>query len=186
MTILHILALVIFGFAPGFCTLATRVTPPSTRVPTIVAASSVSEHKAVIQFRHSCLKKQFCPHLWADEAVQLRSLDSKVFMAFCPSSGELIGSAEILNVDRRHGTHYLQNVIVDKHHRRRGVANALLNAVIHETGDLHLDVDRDNVAALELYAKCGFVEEHTIWRKWLQYFVTSSRKHMIRKRDQKD
>lgn len=155
----------------------------ATKIPTIRTASSLEEHKSVIIFRHNCMKKQFISHLWLDDEVQHRSLNSKVFMAFCPQTGDLVGSAEIFNIDRRRA-HYLQNLVVSESHRRCGVANALLNEIIlTRTGDLHLDVDRDNEAALALYSKMGFVEHYTGWRKWLQHFVVNSRKHMIRKRD---
>jgi ribosomal protein S18 acetylase RimI-like enzyme len=153
----------------------------------IKTASSLAEHKAVIVFRHNCMKKQFSSQLWVDEAVEHRMMNSKVFMAFCPTTGELVGSAEIFNVGRQRGAHYLQNLVVSESYRRRGVAAALLQTIIlHGTGDIYLDVDRDNEAALALYAKFGFIEHRTRWRQWLHYFVINSRKLMIRKSDQKD
>ena len=53
------------------------------------------------------------------------------------------------------------NLVVDKYHRRQGIANALMDEVkkfLKEQGigRVYLEVAEDNEAAKQLYLKCGF------------------------------
>ena len=130
MTMMKVMRLLLIGFlAPSLHSLTINSSgvrgrgestmTPSIAVPMIKTASSLAEHKAVIVFRHTCMKKQYSSQLWADEAVEHRMVNSKVFMAFCPTTGELVGSAEIFNVGRQRGAHYLQNLVVSESYRRQ-------------------------------------------------------------------
>ncbi|KAJ1402219.1 acyl-CoA N-acyltransferase [Ochromonadaceae sp. CCMP2298] len=86
------------------------------------------------------------------------------FIAF-DFQGRVSGCAELLKVrDRRllfqSDAYYLQNVCTARAHRRRGVADRLLqevkSVVTHTHRPLVLEVDRTNQAAIALYKKHGF------------------------------
>ena len=57
----------------------------------------------------------------------------------------------------------ITNVCIDKAHRGKGVGHLLMQHCIKEYGDrtLHLDVIANNMAALQLYQKCGFAIHST-------------------------
>lgn len=55
---------------------------------------------------------------------------------------------------------YIWTLIVDTQHRGKGIANVLVNEVLHccKNIDISLHVRKDNEAAINLYKKHGFTE----------------------------
>jgi ribosomal-protein-alanine N-acetyltransferase len=56
---------------------------------------------------------------------------------------------------------HLMNIAVDPHHRREGLATALLTELVHRVGDEHaritLEVRESNQGAIDLYERFGFL-----------------------------
>lgn len=56
----------------------------------------------------------------------------------------------------------VMNVAVSKNHRRKGIANGLMSslfehAIKNKCENITLEVAEDNISAISLYEKCGFV-----------------------------
>ncbi|EKX39627.1 hypothetical protein GUITHDRAFT_114355 [Guillardia theta CCMP2712] len=94
------------------------------------------------------------------------------FIIACDESGELAGSAEITmkmypckrNSRPDDQLPYICNVVVRKEYRKKGFGEALVLACEEkalEAGldEIFLDTNSDNVAALSLYHKLGYVAE---------------------------
>ena len=62
---------------------------------------------------------------------------------------------------------YICNLLVDKHHRRRGYASRLINFCLRRSENenfslIHLHVQKSDLAALTLYRKLGFSQVHDL------------------------
>ncbi|MDR1131132.1 MAG: ribosomal protein S18-alanine N-acetyltransferase [Oscillospiraceae bacterium] len=97
-----------------------------------------------LPWRRAALEKQMC----ADNCLFLSALDD---------NGTVLGYLGLMHVL---GEGYISNIAVTPEHRRRGVADALLEALIARTRDfltfMTLEVREGNRPAIRLYAKHGF------------------------------
>lgn len=84
--------------------------------------------------------------------------DNCVFLAALDENGKVLGYVGLLTVLDEG---YISNVAVAPEHRRRGVADALIQALAARVRDrlsfLTLEVRESNLAAIRLYEKHGFV-----------------------------
>ena len=84
--------------------------------------------------------------------------DNCVFLAALDENGKVLGYVGLLTVLDEG---YISNVAVAPEHRRRGVADALIQALAARLRDrlsfLTLEVRESNLAAIRLYEKHGFV-----------------------------
>lgn len=84
--------------------------------------------------------------------------DNCVFLAALDENGKVLGYVGLLTVLDEG---YISNVAVAPEHRRRGVADALIQAlatrVRNKLSFLTLEVRESNLAAIRLYEKHGFV-----------------------------
>ena len=89
----------------------------------------------------------------------LRSSFSRYLVA--EDDGEILGFVAFMNIS---GEIHINNIIVDPKHRKKGIGLELLEAVIDYYKDdkdvmgITLEVRVDNVPAISLYEKLGFVE----------------------------
>lgn len=78
------------------------------------------------------------------------------------SDGNLIGLVAIYCNDQQHRVAHITSVSVESAAARQGIATNLLRRGIAFAGcrgmrEISLEVAGDNIAAIELYTKCGFV-----------------------------
>ena len=99
------------------------------------------------------------------------------YMLLVAESGSgVIGFVDLWIIDDFvHGSKlgYIQNLYVAPAHRRRGVAASLLTELIElsrerRVAEIHVITDPDNVAAVKLYRRCGFVKEWLALEKELE------------------
>jgi ribosomal-protein-alanine N-acetyltransferase len=106
------------------------------------------------------IELQSYPTPWSRSmfAGELAKPSSVCLGAFEPESGELLG---YMIISRYVDAWHLMNVAVAPHHRRRGIASALLEQLFEKTRDesrrgYTLEVRISNVAAIRLYERLGF------------------------------
>ena len=93
--------------------------------------------------------------------------EQQKFLVACNESNEVIGEIALSTMTRRR--HHVGHIgmVVDRKYRRKGVGSALLTSVIDLAYNwlgltrLELEVFTDNIAAIKLYEKFGFVKEGT-------------------------
>lgn len=99
---------------------------------------------------------------WSDEIY--RSLFSAGSISRIVLVAEHNGSTSAFIVARTVGGEWdIENLVVDTHLRRQGIASALIHDLIHRarTGDAQrilLEVRQSNASARDFYANAGFVE----------------------------
>lgn len=86
--------------------------------------------------------------------------DMHMFIAAIGDDGQVLGYVGMMYVLDEG---YISNVAVSPEHRRLGIADALINALIDRANDkdlsfVTLEVRKSNVPAIELYIKNGFSE----------------------------
>ena len=93
-----------------------------------------------------------------DHASYVGHPDRAVFLAYV--DGEPAGQIRL----RRNWNHYayVEDIVVDVHFRKRGVGRALMERAIEWAKAKHLpgimlETQNNNVAACQLYERCGFV-----------------------------
>lgn len=98
---------------------------------------------------------------WSREALisQLPD-DMHMFIAAIGDDGQVLGYVGMMYVLDEG---YISNVAVSPEHRRLGIADALINALIDRANEkdlsfVTLEVRKSNVPAIELYIKNGFSE----------------------------
>lgn len=84
--------------------------------------------------------------------------------------GQIIGNASLMPVDQPDGRWVLANVAVHPDHRRAGIATRLVQTSLSHVveqggGEVVLQVDYDNRAAIGLYERLGF-ESHSTRTTW--------------------
>ena len=86
--------------------------------------------------------------------------DMHMFIAAIGDDGQVLGYVGMMYVLDEG---YISNVAVSPEHRRLGIADALINALIDRANEkdlsfVTLEVRKSNVPAIELYIKNGFSE----------------------------
>ena len=86
--------------------------------------------------------------------------DMHMFIAAIGDDGQVLGYVGMMYVLDEG---YISNVAVSPEHRRLGIADALINALIERANEkdlsfVTLEVRKSNVPAIELYIKNGFSE----------------------------
>lgn len=86
--------------------------------------------------------------------------DMHMFIAAIGDNGQVLGYVGMMYVLDEG---YISNVAVSPEHRRLGIADALINALIDRANEkdlsfVTLEVRKSNVPAIELYIKNGFSE----------------------------
>ena len=86
--------------------------------------------------------------------------DMHMFIAAIGDDGQVLGYVGMMYVLDEG---YISNVAVSPEHRRHGIADALINALIDRANEkdlsfVTLEVRKSNVPAIELYIKNGFSE----------------------------
>lgn len=98
---------------------------------------------------------------------------ANVYLVSVDVSGRVLGFADFRVVERE--TAHLSYICVVNDARGRGIATTMIEGFLaqrHAVTHLSLDVFSDNVAALRLYTKLGFVEESS--SVWLARPISSS------------
>ena len=95
---------------------------------------------------------------WFRDALEKQmSASNCIFLAALDDEGRVMGYIGLMYVLDEG---YISNVAVAPEHRRRGIADALINALIRKTKEmlafLTLEVRESNHAAIHLYTKHGF------------------------------
>lgn len=99
------------------------------------------------------------PDAWSETLFEqeLENSSSIVFVALSDSKVVGFGGVQIV-LDEA----YITNIAVDKAFRRKGIGDALLNAIINHLKDfsfISLEVRVSNTTAINLYKKHGFVSQ---------------------------
>jgi ribosomal protein S18 acetylase RimI-like enzyme len=107
---------------------------------------------------------------WANRAAETTSLPLSGYV--WEENGRIIGNASLVPFRHNKQRLYLiANVAVHPEHRRQGIARALTERTLEQARDkkvnnIWLHVRDDNLGAIELYSKLGFVERarRTNWQ----------------------
>ncbi|MDD2921091.1 MAG: GNAT family N-acetyltransferase [Anaerolineales bacterium] len=106
---------------------------------------------------------------WANRAAETTSLPLTGFV--WEENGKIIGNASLVPFRyKKERVYLIANIAVHPDHRRRGIARALTERAMQRAREkkvknIWLHVRDDNPAAIDLYAKLGFVERarRTSW-----------------------
>jgi ribosomal-protein-alanine N-acetyltransferase len=123
-----------------------------------VRTATISDVQAIARLEADCLGDD----AWSEGLVRegVRGALPTVTYLVAESEGAVVGHAVTSSAG---DIAELQRIAVDEHHRRTGVASALLAGVVDaaartEADRLLLEVREDNRGALSFYADAGFVE----------------------------
>ena len=124
-----------------------------TRNEITVRPMTEADLKAILSIEERCF-----PDPWSEGIFRSALGDELCYWLVAETGGALAGYAGMQSVLDEG---YIDNVAVDPDFRRRGVASALLEALIGEAGRrklrfLSLEVRAGNAGAIALYASFGF------------------------------
>lgn len=120
---------------------------------TELAFMDESAVKAVAEIEKACFSEP-----WSEEGIRAELADKTAVFFVAKHDGKIAGYAGMHNVV---GECYIANIAVLPEFRRRGIADALISALIknaRENGGefISLEVRESNSAAIALYEKTGF------------------------------
>ncbi len=109
-----------------------------------------------------CLLHYLSPFLWALEKA-FPNLGKLLYGYVWVEEGHIVGNVTITKVGRQRGLWVISNVAVHPNYRRQGIGRAMLEAAIElakmQGGErVILEVERENLAAQELYRSLGFTK----------------------------
>ena len=109
----------------------------------------------------------------------LHHATNKTFI--CSTQDKIVGMITVnLQSKKYDGCNYIINLTVQKDYRRQGIATALFKQVAEflitnaQSETIGLDVDKDNVGAINLYKKLGFEQYGLNNEQSEQYMFTTT------------
>lgn len=119
----------------------------------VVRLATVEDYSAIAELEKMCFT-----HPWSEESVreELENENSRIFVA---ERGGVVVAYSGMQVAADEG--YILNIAVHSALRRRGLGNAVINALIDAAKAEHLsfitlEMRETNLAAAALYTACGF------------------------------
>lgn len=127
-----------------------------------------------IEQRIAELLKQLNPALGAGELRQRIAASSNVYFLCATEGGELLGIATLAVYSVLSGCKgWIEDVVVDREHRRKGIARLLTDELVKRSRELDVDVlllytGHHRQGAQRLYESCGFTRKDS----YLYYLET--------------